>query len=241
VTTEPETGPPGSRQLADLSDELDTVRQDLADAQEELGVTDADRADLWAKIDTLLWLHAEKVAELSGAHLSLDVGAGRLNEARAERVALQARLDTVDAMWLQCRQDYYRLVHAIGCIEDDTVDEVLAEGTRLFDELAVYQRDVVTSWKPRLDTAESRIDAALALHSEFRIYGECDHQHNEDDPGVKSIENVGLTCEDGYEYSICRECCTSGSGYQSEDCAEHDRVFCWPCETSAALKGETQP
>jgi hypothetical protein len=51
-------------------------------------------------------------------------------------------------MWLQCRQDYYRLVHAIGCIEDDAVDEVLAEGTRLFDELAVHQRDVVTSWKP---------------------------------------------------------------------------------------------
>jgi hypothetical protein len=47
---------------------------------------------------------------------------------------------TVDAMWLQCRQDYYRLVHAIGCIEDDAADEVLEAANRLWEENRDKQR-----------------------------------------------------------------------------------------------------
>jgi hypothetical protein len=84
--------------------------------------------------------------------------------------------------------------------------------------------------------AYAALRAVLDKHSEFKIYDECGHQHREGDPGVLSIENVGLTCEDGYEYSICRECCTGGSGeYQTEDCASHDHNRCWPCDTVQAI------
>jgi hypothetical protein len=79
------------------------------------------------------------------------------------------------------------------------------------------------------------------LHSEFKIYHECDHDHAEDDPGVLDINDVGLTCEDGYWYSICLECCTHGSGEQPVECAENHYAEgphnCWPCRTIQALDG----
>jgi hypothetical protein len=79
--------------------------------------------------------------------------------------------------------------------------------------------------------------AVLDLHSEFKIYDDCGHQHHVGDPGALSIENLGLTCEDGYEYSVCRECCTGGSGeYQTEDCVNHhDHEDSWRCVTVQAI------
>lgn len=91
--------------------------------------------------------------------------------------------------------------------------------------------------------AADPVAAALHLHREFRIYGECGHRHTEEGNGVISVENVGLTCAEGYEYSICRECCTSGSDYQTEECAtnhEGERA-CWPCRTHDVLSAAPQP
>jgi hypothetical protein len=86
----------------------------------------------------------------------------------------------------------------------------------------------------REPAAEKRV---RELHAEFKIYDECGHLHGEDDPGVIEIENVGLTCKDGYQYSICRTCCRDGD-YQSLACVEHhDHTDCHPCPTIRALDG----
>jgi hypothetical protein len=84
------------------------------------------------------------------------------------------------------------------------------------------------------------LDSVKHLHREFRLYGECGHQHTEEGNGVISVENVGLTCQDGYEQSICRECCGDGGEYQSEECAANHEGLCWPCptHTAASLGGE---
>lgn len=80
----------------------------------------------------------------------------------------------------------------------------------------------------------------LGLHRAFRIFEECGHGHQFTEngrlpDGVLNVENVGLTCEDGYLYSICWCCCTEESGYQSEDCGtDHPHEgpeACWPCPT----------
>lgn len=79
--------------------------------------------------------------------------------------------------------------------------------------------------------AGAAVLAVLDLHNEFRIYGECGHQHTETGNGVLDVENVGLTCEDGYEYSICRSCCSDGDSYQTEQCVDTHKHPCWPCPT----------
>jgi hypothetical protein len=73
------------------------------------------------------------------------------------------------------------------------------------------------------------------LHPEFRIYGECGHKHAEGDEGVVNVNDVGLVCEDGFMYSVCRECCTDGHGNQTEECASaHDHPG-WLCATNTIL------
>jgi hypothetical protein len=86
---------------------------------------------------------------------------------------------------------------------------------------------------------------ARALHSEYKIYDECGHNHrySEDgdlEPGVIEVEDVGLTCEDGLQYVICRECCTHGGRQgQTVTCVDdHDHGVCWPCPTLQALGGK---
>jgi hypothetical protein len=107
---------------------------------------------------------------------------------------------------------------------------------------AVLEAAVPLLASPDTDTAalRARLDAVQHLHREFRIYDECGHRHTEEGNGVISVENVGLTCPDGYRYSICRECCTCGSDYQTEECAtNHQHACCWPCDThrAASLRG----
>lgn len=87
--------------------------------------------------------------------------------------------------------------------------------------------------------------SVLTLHRAHRIFDECDHHHQYTDEGkvpegVLEIEEVGLTCEAGFMYSICWSCCTQESGYQSEGCADnHDHrggpESCWPCPTVQAM------
>lgn len=94
------------------------------------------------------------------------------------------------------------------------------------------------------DSPEDAADVAVAalyaevakLHRPFRIYGECGHRHTLDDitSGVATeVPEVGVTCEGGYLYTICAECCTRGTGYQLEECADDHtpNLMCHPCPT----------
>ncbi len=96
---------------------------------------------------------------------------------------------------------------------------------------------------PSYADLQARIDAALALHSQFRVYTECGHHHEDDDPDVIEIDEIGLACGDGFMYLICANCCTGGSReWQTEACAsehKHDgSATCWPCPTRKALTSE---
>ena len=94
------------------------------------------------------------------------------------------------------------------------------------------------------DTTEAPADTIRVLrvrklHKPFRIYEECDHgfllpEHGDD---VVLIECEDFTtCEAGYMYSVCTECCCA-AGNQTEECADgyaHD--YSKPlCATRAAL------
>jgi hypothetical protein len=85
----------------------------------------------------------------------------------------------------------------------------------------------------------------LALHVPHLIYDECGHRHEEGDQGVTEIPDVGLTCQDGYAYTICRHCCASDGLGQGEMCCDDNQHLrkadqsiertCWPCPTALAL------
>lgn len=93
-----------------------------------------------------------------------------------------------------------------------------------------------------------QIRRVRALHTEFRIYTECGHVETEDHNGDPfEIDDVGWVCQDGYLYSICRECCLHGGDNQIEECADSHYSYssgkpdpdgCWPCRTIVALDGE---
>ena len=117
---------------------------------------------------------------------------------------------------------------------DSPADPVAEE---LFLIRAAVERGVVKPATVR--SLLAAVEAVLALHAEFRVYEECGRQHACD--GVIDCGDF-ITCEDGYLYSVCRDCCTGGRD-QTEECAgEHDRASCWPCPTreaiSRALLGE---
>ncbi len=82
------------------------------------------------------------------------------------------------------------------------------------------------------------VEAVLALHSEFRIYDECGHEHSQEEVDAGTAVNCDgadfVTCRDGYAYSVCRACCTDGWS-QTEECASHHDHDCWPCPTYRAI------
>lgn len=113
------------------------------------------------------------------------------------------------------------------------------------DMREVYVDTLVAELAAREAALQAHIDKALELHRESKIYDECGHKHKMADDydvpaGLHLIEDVGLTCEDGYQYSICRECCTD-DGYQTETCVDNHEhggsAACWPCPTHACLAG----
>lgn len=94
---------------------------------------------------------------------------------------------------------------------------------------------------------EQQLAAVRELHREWRIYDECGHDHTYDKDGnvpdgVVRVEEVGLTCADGYLYSICWTCCTDGvDGYQREECLSHDHGKGKPvCRTAELIDGGGQ-
>ena len=96
------------------------------------------------------------------------------------------------------------------------------------------------------DRLAATVTRMLAPHTEFGIYGECEHNHEQIgwngprpvyEPGVVLVDEIGPTSN--HEFSTCTQCCTDqihgGDEIQREDCANAnvDDVFwhsCWPCQ-----------
>jgi hypothetical protein len=101
--------------------------------------------------------------------------------------------------------------------------------------LAAYLSDWADADVPALLAA---VEAVLALHVPYRIYSECAHADGEhEDSGITPVDcGDFVTCEDGYLYSGCRECCTD-EGYQTEACADghHHAPGEAICATVAAI------
>jgi hypothetical protein len=90
--------------------------------------------------------------------------------------------------------------------------------------------DVALNGTPYVDA----IRAVLDEHPPRRIYDECGHTHTEGEPGTVTVDEVGVVCEAGYQYTICRGCCCTDDWEQTGWCgAEHrrDLLPCWPCTT----------
>jgi hypothetical protein len=84
-----------------------------------------------------------------------------------------------------------------------------------------------------LRTVERRLAAVLAIHSSYGVYDECGHDHQEGDPGTIEVEDVGIVCEAGHLYDVCRACHTV-DGVTTEDADERS----WPCDTRRAAEGK---
>jgi hypothetical protein len=74
------------------------------------------------------------------------------------------------------------------------------------------------------------------LHSPFKIYEPCGHDHEETDDGVTNVIEMGPVCQDGYMYTVCRHCCTDAQGFQTEECVSAHDHSTGICETRRALE-----
>lgn len=88
-----------------------------------------------------------------------------------------------------------------------------------------------------IEALRAQVARVIKLHSPFKIYDECGHQHKETDEGVTCVEDIDLVCEDGLMYTACTHCCTS-YGDQTEECATYHDHTRHICETRAVLAGE---
>lgn len=79
-------------------------------------------------------------------------------------------------------------------------------------------------------TAEE-IQRIRRAHSPFGIYDECGHDHNEGDPSVIDVEDIGLSCKDGLRYQVCFECDTD----DGEVCEWTPEENAWPCDVARVL------
>lgn len=99
--------------------------------------------------------------------------------------------------------------------------------------------EVLGKVRTERDRLAEQVKRVRDEHSEQRIYGDCGHEHEapDADQGVRDIPEVGLVCEDGYDYSVCRSCCCDDDGNQSRECAEEHGGECLPCPVIRALDG----
>lgn len=81
------------------------------------------------------------------------------------------------------------------------------------------------------------LEAVVALHKPITLYEECGHTHEDNEPNVMDVPDVGFVCQDGKLYDVCNECCTDGDS-QNETCAgDHDHGKDKPiCKTIAVIK-----
>ena len=117
----------------------------------------------------------------------------------------------------------------------DTVNVVAEMRSRLWGVRATD----LNRWADEVERLEAERAAILKLHAPFKIYDECGHKHtNHDlDSGLAiEVEECGLVCEDGYQYSVCYHCCTDDTGDMTEWCMDHDHGKDKPiCATVALL------
>lgn len=77
------------------------------------------------------------------------------------------------------------------------------------------------------------------IHKPLHIYGECGHSHTDEDVHNGTATDTGdfLTCQDGYQCTVCRQCCTDAIGGQNEECVtEHNHAPGEPiCVTAEAI------
>ena len=69
--------------------------------------------------------------------------------------------------------------------------------------------------------AVETIAKVRALHLPSKIYRKCEHSHIEDEERTGrafNVADVGLTCDEGYWYSICENCCLDDYFERTEDC-----------------------
>lgn len=131
---------------------------------------------------------------------------------------------------------------ALAGVRGDLFDEATKKleraqqaGNEIWDDLnaTTADRDRAREIAAALEAETARI---RELHSEYRLYDDCGHEHAETDEGVVNVPDVGVVCQDGYMYSVCRECCTNGYGDQTEECASaHDHPG-WLCATNDILR-----
>lgn len=112
----------------------------------------------------------------------------------------------------------------------------LIEEITQYTELAEVLADGAAYHAER-DAARAGIEHVRELHTEFRLYDDCGHLHDEEgDADVKAIvEDLGPVCQDGYVSSICRTCCAGGGDGQTSGCVDAHDGPCWPCATVRAL------
>ena len=167
-----------------------------------------------------------------------------VSKSQARRIASQT--DTVDVPLL-----ISELAMANGHIEWHRVElakqiemtnTLGAEVERLQAELEKERRlhgmarSTISSRTAEVERLQAIATAILKLHSPFKIFEECGHDHSEDEsPVAYEVDDVGMVCEDGYQYSVCVQCCTDGD-FMTEECMNHDHGKDIPiCETVALL------
>ena len=76
------------------------------------------------------------------------------------------------------------------------------------------------------------VEDVRKLHVPFKCYDECGHEHENANEllGIVEIDDIGLTCEDGVLYTVCRECHTD-DGEPNENTEDGE----YPCATLKAL------
>lgn len=108
--------------------------------------------------------------------------------------------------------------------------------------------EAVTQLQARVDVLTDQVagrDATIQRvrdrHSQLKIYTECGHDEGGDCTGeiVEIESDVGWTCQDGYLYSICHECCARNRDQTEECAASHDHGTNDPlCPTRKDLDGD---
>ncbi|MBX6386837.1 MAG: hypothetical protein IRZ07_28315 [Microbispora sp.] len=116
------------------------------------------------------------------------------------------------------------------------VPAMLREHGGDLNDLIQQEREIHERTIRRAEQAEAAIARVRDLHYEYKIYADCGHDaHHDDDARVVETDDGRYVCADGYQYSVCHECCTA-SGEPTEHCAEtHDHTDGWQCATILAL------
>lgn len=98
------------------------------------------------------------------------------------------------------------------------------------------------AWRPA--KLADAIRAVLEMHRPFTVYWDCGHDHghaHEDGDCAGLIQRLdGLwVCSTAERETICRHCCCTDGGGQSDACAaDHDHVSGGPCPTVRVIAQE---